>query len=65
MEASPTTQRLKVALEIFGQTVEAWNTRPPTSEQLDLIREHVAEVLLLAKRSTPTMKPTLRLRRSA
>jgi hypothetical protein len=65
MEATPTTQRLKLALDILGQTVDAWGTRPPTREQLDLVRDHVAEVLVLAKRSTPTLRPTRRLRRSA
>jgi hypothetical protein len=63
MEATPTTQRLKLALDILRQTVEAWSTRAPTREQLDLVRDHVAEVLVLAKRSAPTLRP--RLRRSA
>jgi len=56
MEPSPTTTRLKVALEIFRRSVDSWNTRPPTAEQLDLLREHVEEVLQLARSSSPTIK---------
>jgi hypothetical protein len=56
MGPSPTTTRLKVALEIFRQDVDSWNTRPPTPEQLDLLREHVEEVLQLARSNSPTLK---------
>jgi hypothetical protein len=56
MESSATTRRLKLALEVFRRTVASWNTRTPTSEQLDLIREHVAEILQLVKSDAPTVK---------
>jgi hypothetical protein len=58
MEPSATRRRLELAVEMFWSTVDSWGARPPTGEQLNLIRDHVAEVLHLARSSDP-------LRRSA
>jgi hypothetical protein len=49
MEPSVTRRRLQAAIDIFWSTVDGWTVRPPTGEQLNLIRDHVAEVLELAK----------------
>lgn len=54
LEPTTTTQRLKLALELFQRSVEAWTTHPPTEEQLLLLEEHIAEVLDLVRRNTPT-----------
>jgi hypothetical protein len=56
MPPSPTTRRLKLSLEVFRRTVDSWSTRAPTREQVDLIREHIVEVLQLIKSDVPTTK---------
>jgi transposase InsO family protein len=56
MQSSPATRRLKLALEVFRRTVTSWSIRTPTREELDLIREHVHEVLELVKSDLPTVK---------
>jgi hypothetical protein len=61
MAPSPTKRRLAGSLEVFHRVVDSWSVSPPTHEQLDRIREHVAEVLQLVKSEAPTR----RLRRSA
>lgn len=61
LSPTSTTRRLELALELFHRSVEAWDEQPPTRAQLDLMRDHIAEALLLARRSMPTVK----LRRSA
>jgi hypothetical protein len=61
MPPSPTTGRLKVALQVLRRVVDSWDARPPTDEQLTVLREQVAETLRLAR----TNSPTVRLRRSA
>jgi hypothetical protein len=53
LEPTTTTQRLKLALELFQRSVEAWITQPPTEEELLLVQEHIAEVLDLVRRKTP------------
>jgi hypothetical protein len=58
---TPTTRRLELALELFRSTVETWDEQPPTDEELDLIRDHIAEAQMVARRNMPTVK----LRRSA
>ena len=61
LSPTATTRRLELALELFRRTIEAWDKQPPTNEHLDLIRDHIAEALQLARRNMPTVK----LRRSA
>ncbi len=56
MPPSPTQRRLAAALEFFRRTVENWKDRAPEDEELELLREHLAEVLHLAKTSSPTVK---------
>lgn len=60
-EPSVTTRRLELAVEMFWRTVDSWETRPPAGEQLNRLRDHVAEALKLAKRNMANE----RLRRSA
>jgi|HubBroStandDraft_5_1064220.scaffolds.fasta_scaffold1669607_1 hypothetical protein len=48
-EPSVTTQRLELAVEMFWRTVDSWETRPPAAEQLNRLRDHVAETLKLSK----------------
>lgn len=61
MPPSPTTGRLKLALQVFRRVIDSWDTRAPTDEQLAVLRDRVAETLRLAR----TNSPTVRLRRSA
>jgi hypothetical protein len=61
MGPSATTRTLKVALAVFKHDIEQWSTDPPTQDQIALMREHLAEVLLLARSNARTVK----LRRSA
>jgi hypothetical protein len=56
MPPSPTKRRLTAALEFFRHTVENWKVCAPEDEELELLREHVAEVLHLATTSSPTVK---------
>lgn len=55
MQPSPGTRRLTLALEIFRHAVDSWSACPPTEEELELLREHVDEVLDLAQGSVPTV----------
>jgi hypothetical protein len=56
MGPSPTTRRLRLALEVLKQTVATWETSDPTDEQVELLLEHIAEVRDLAQNSTPTVR---------
>ena len=64
MEASPTTTRLAVALEVLKDTMASWSETPPTEEQRWVFREHLTEVLDVARGSAPTVRPA-RPKRSA
>ncbi|MGH7437842.1 MAG: hypothetical protein ACRENE_19360 [Polyangiaceae bacterium] len=57
MEPSPTTTRLGLALEVLKGTMASWSETPPTEEQRWLFREHLTEVLDLARGSAPTVRP--------
>jgi hypothetical protein len=56
MGPSPTTRRLRLALDVLQQTVASWDMAEPTDEQIGLLLEHVAEVRDLAKNDTPTVR---------
>lgn len=56
-EPSVTTRRLELAVEMFWRTVDSWERRPPAGQQLNRLRDHVAETLKLSRSE--------RLRRSA
>lgn len=64
MEPSSTTTRLTVALDMLRRTMASWSETPPTDEQRWLFREHLTEVLDLARGSAPTVRPA-RPKRSA
>ncbi len=57
MDPSPTTTRLAVALEVLRGTMASWAESPPTEEQRWLFREHLTEVLDLARGNAPTVRP--------
>ena len=57
MDPSPTTTRLQVALEVLKDTMTSWDETPPTEEQRWLFREHLSEVLDVARGSAPTVRP--------
>jgi hypothetical protein len=59
MEPSPTTTRLKLALEVLKDTMASWSETPPTEEQRWLFREHLTEVLDDARGSAPTVRPAI------
>jgi outer membrane protein assembly factor BamD (BamD/ComL family) len=61
MQPTAATERLKLSLHAFRRIVDSWSTHPPTGAQLALIRDHVAAMLLEARRTVPTV----RMRRSA
>src|SRR5580698_9216411 len=56
MGPSPTTRRLRLALEVLRQTVASWDAVDPTDEQIGLLLEHIAEVRDLAQNGTPTVR---------
>jgi hypothetical protein len=51
MEPSLTKRRLERAVEMYWSTVDSRGTRIPTGEQLNLVRDHVTEVLKLARQA--------------
>jgi hypothetical protein len=56
MGPSPTTRRLRLALEVLRQTVAAWDTSDPNNEQMRLVFEHITEVRDVAQNDTPTVR---------
>jgi|HubBroStandDraft_2_1064218.scaffolds.fasta_scaffold1241505_1 hypothetical protein len=61
MEPSASTRLLRRTLESHSRTIDAWTARPPTDDQLRLMRERVEQVVHQAK----TTSPTVRVRRIA
>lgn len=57
MDPSPTTTRLTLAIDMLKRTMASWSTTPPTPEQRWLFREHMDEVIELARSSAPTVRP--------
>jgi hypothetical protein len=57
MPASPGANELSLRLARFRQTIERWNeTREPTDEQLQALRDQVVEVLRIARATAPTVR---------
>jgi hypothetical protein len=49
MDPSATTQLLKLTIESHARTVDSWSARPPTDDQVRLLRKRAEQVLHMAR----------------
>ena len=56
MPPTPAARDLQSKLESYRQTVESWDRREPTSEDVRRLRASVEEVCVLARTTSPTVR---------
>jgi hypothetical protein len=56
-ESAAVTRRLKLAVQVCRWALASWETRSPSREEIGILRERVNELLRVARRYAPTVRP--------